>query len=57
MSSDEKTEMGITRRDFIKEAAVVGSVATTANVMADSPQAISSKSGEPTAISHLPAVF
>jgi hypothetical protein len=57
MGSDEKNDIGITRRDFIKEAAVVGSVATTANVMADSPQALSSQSGEPTVISHLPAVF
>jgi uncharacterized protein (DUF169 family) len=51
MSSEEKTGMGITRRDFIKEAAVVGTVATAANELADSPQAASSQSGEPTAIS------
>jgi uncharacterized protein (DUF169 family) len=51
MSSEEKTDMGITRRDFIKETAVVGTVATAANALADSPQAASSQSGEPTAIS------
>jgi uncharacterized protein (DUF169 family) len=51
MSSEEKTDIGITRRDFIKEAAVVGTVATTATTLTDSPLAASSQSEDPTAIS------
>ena len=52
MSSDEEIEKGITRRDFIKEAAVAGAAAT---VLADSAQAGGSQGGEQEATS--PATF
>jgi uncharacterized protein (DUF169 family) len=51
MSYDEGNASGITRRDFIKETAVAGAVATAANVLADSAHAAVPQSGEQTAIS------
>jgi uncharacterized protein (DUF169 family) len=39
MKSDETMQKGITRRDFIKKAAVAGAVVTTSNLLADSAQA------------------